>query len=129
MAAKAREMLRESLDAFANHDASIAHQVPQKDDEVDRLYRSVFHELIEFMAKDPKAISRGSNLLLVALYLERIADHATNICERVVYMVEGVPKKLKRSVVDLDGMLAHSDQIMQSGTPPAPGVAPGGQNP
>jgi len=131
MATKAREMLRESLDAFSHHDAQIAHQVPQKDDEVDRLYRSVFRELIEFMAKDPKAIGRASNLLLVALYLERIADHATNICERVVYMVEGVPKKLKRSVVDLDGMLAHTDQILQS-TPPAAGdvsAPPGSQRP
>ncbi|MDQ6824458.1 MAG: hypothetical protein M3007_03220, partial [Candidatus Eremiobacteraeota bacterium] len=115
-----REMLRESLDAFSHHDASIAHQVPQKDDEVDRLYRSVFRELIEFMAKDPKAIGRASNLILVALYLERIADHSTNICERVVYMVEGVPKKLKRSVVDLNGILAHSDQIIQaSGSTPS----------
>lgn len=114
MAAKAREMLRESLDAFSHHDAEIAHAVPQKDDEVDRLYRKVFAELIQFMAKDPKAIGRASNLLLVALYLERIADHATNICERVVYMVEGVPKKLKRSVVEFDQVLAHSDEIMQS---------------
>lgn len=113
MAAKAREMLRESLDAFANHDAREAHLVPQKDDEVDRLYRTVFKELIEFMAKDPRAINRGSNLILVALYLERIADHATNICERVVYMVEGVPKNLKRSVVEINKAVAHSDALMQ----------------
>ena len=100
MAAKARDMLRESLDAFSHRDAQAAHDIPRKDDEVDRLYRKVFAELIQFMARDPKAIGRASNLLLVALYLERIADHATNICERVVYMVEGVPKKLKRSVVE-----------------------------
>ena len=100
MAAKARDMLRESLDAFSHRDAQAAHDIPSKDDEVDRLYRKVFAELIQFMARDPKAIGRASNLLLVALYLERIADHATNICERVVYMVEGVPKKLKRSVVE-----------------------------
>lgn len=129
MAAKAREMLRESLDAFSHHDASIAHQVPQKDDEVDRLYRSVFRELIQFMANDPKAIGRASNLILVALYLERIADHATNICERVVYMVEGVPKKLKRSVVDLDGMLARSDQILHASNPAPADVASSGHNP
>ena len=109
MAAKAREMLRESLDAFANHDAEIAHQVPQKDDEVDRLYRAVFKELIGFMANDPRAINRGSNLILVALYLERIADHATNICERVVYMVEGVPKNLKRSVVEFNEAVSRTD--------------------
>jgi phosphate transport system protein len=114
MAAKAREMLRESLDAFSHRDAGMAHAVPQKDDEVDRLYRKVFNELIQFMAKDPKAIGRASNLILVALYLERIADHSTNICERVVYMVEGVPKKLKRSVIEFDQALAHSDEIMQS---------------
>ncbi|HXW77610.1 MAG TPA: PhoU domain-containing protein, partial [Candidatus Eremiobacteraceae bacterium] len=106
------EMLRESLDAFANHDAAIAHTVPAKDDEVDRLYRAVFQEIVEFMAKDPLAIHRGSNLILVALYLERIADHATNICERVVYMVEGVPRKLKRSVVDFNRAVAHSDDLL-----------------
>jgi phosphate transport system protein len=117
MAAKAREMLRESLDAFSHHDAQAAHDVPSKDDEVDRLYRKVFAELIQFMARDPKAIGRASNLLLVALYLERIADHATNICERVVYMVEGVPKKLKRSVVEFNEVLAHSDEIMQASSP------------
>ncbi|HXM17213.1 MAG TPA: phosphate signaling complex protein PhoU [Candidatus Tumulicola sp.] len=115
MASKAREMLRESLDAFANHDASIAHKVPEKDDEVDRLYRNVFKELIGFMAKDPKAINVGSNLILVALYLERIADHATNVCERVVYMVEGVPKNLKRSVVEINEAIARSDAILQAG--------------
>ena len=107
MAAKATEMLRESLDAFSQRDASIAHKVPEKDDEVDRLYRAVFKELIGFMAADAKAIKRGSNLILVALYLERIADHSTNICERVVYMVEGVPKKLKRSVVEFDSGLSY----------------------
>jgi phosphate transport system protein len=117
MAAKAREMLRESLDAFSHHDAQAAHDVPSQDDEVDRLYRKVFAELIQFMARDPKAIGRASNLLLVALYLERIADHATNICERVVYMVEGVPKKLKRSVVEFNEVLAHSDEIMHASTP------------
>jgi phosphate transport system protein len=117
MAAKAREMLRESLDAFSHHDAQAAHAVPAKDDEVDRLYRKVFAELIQFMANDPKAIGRASNLILVALYLERIADHSTNICERVVYMVEGVPKKLKRSVVEFNEVLAHSDEIMQTSTP------------
>ncbi len=117
MAAKAREMLRESLDAFSHRDAQVAHEVPRKDDEVDRLYRKVFAELIQFMARDPRAIGRASNLLLVALYLERIADHATNICERVVYMVEGVPKKLKRSVVEFNEALAHSDEILQASTP------------
>jgi phosphate uptake regulator len=68
------------------------------------------------MARDPKAIGRASNLLLVALYLERIADHSTNICERVVYMVEGVPKKLKRSVVEFNEALAHSDEILHTTT-------------
>lgn len=110
MAAKAREMLRESLDAFSHRDAQAAHDVPRKDDEVDRLYRKVFAELIQFMARDPKAIGRASNLLLVALYLERIADHATNICERVVYMVEGVPKKLKRSVVEFAGSAVRATE-------------------
>jgi len=108
MASKAREMLRQALDAFSRRDAEIAHSVPAKDDVVDRLYRSIFKQLIEFMAKEPKAINRGSNLILVILYLERIADHSTNICERVVYMVEGAPKKLKRSVVDFNAAVRAS---------------------
>jgi len=112
MAALAREMLRESLDAFANRDAALAHAVPPKDDEVDRLYRKIFRELIEIMIKDPKAISRGSNLILVASYLERIADHSTNICERVVYTVEGVPKNLKRSVVEVNAAIAQADEML-----------------
>ena len=66
------------------------------------------------MAHDPKAIGRASNLLLVALYLERIADHSTNICERVVYMVEGVPKKLKRSVVDFEEHAHHAEETAPS---------------
>ncbi|MBV8460394.1 MAG: phosphate signaling complex protein PhoU, partial [Candidatus Eremiobacteraeota bacterium] len=119
MAAKAREMLRESLDAFSHRDAQAAHDIPRKDDEVDRLYRKVFAELIQFMARDPKAIGRASNLLLVALYLERIADHATNICERVVYMVEGVPKKLKRSVVEFAETSRSSEEA-------SPAAAEGG---
>ena len=112
MAAKASEMLRESLDAFSNRDAVLAHKVPEKDDEVDRLYRRIFKDLIGLMAKDPATINRASNLILVSLYLERIADHSTNICERVVYMVEGVPKKLKRSVVDFNAAIAHTDAVL-----------------
>lgn len=114
MAVLAREMLRQSLDAFANRDAALAHAVPPKDDEVDRLYRKIFRELIELMIKDPSTISRGSNFILVASYLERIADHSTNICERVVYTVEGVPKKLKRSVVEFNAAIAQADDILHA---------------
>ena len=114
MAAKAREMLRLALDAFSQRDVAIAHAVPAMDDDVDRLYRAVFKELIKFMANDPRTINQGSNLILVALYLERIADHSTNICERVVYMVEGAPKKLKRSVVEFTQAIAHSDELIHA---------------
>lgn len=112
MAVLAREMLRQALDAFANRDAALAHAVPNKDDEVDRLYRKVFRELIELMIKEPTLIQRASNLILVASYLERIADHSTNICERVVYTVEGVPKKLKRSVVEFNAAIAQADDVL-----------------
>lgn len=112
MAVLAREMLRQALDAFANRDAALAHAVPEKDDEVDRLYRKVFRDLIELMIKDPSSISRGSNLILVASYLERIADHSTNICERVVYTVEGVPKKLKRSVPEVNAAIAQAEDLL-----------------
>jgi len=112
MAAKAREMVRQALDAFANRDAALAHAVPAKDDEVDRLYRKIFRELIELMIREPASINRASNLILVASYIERIADHSTNICERVVYTVEGVPKNLKRSVVEFNAAIAQADEML-----------------
>ncbi len=82
-------MVREGLDAFVRRDAAQATAVTQADDEVDGLYRQLFRELLTFMIEDPQTVTRALHLLLIARNLERIADHATNIAEDVVYYVEG----------------------------------------
>lgn len=82
-------MVRNALDALVRRDAAKAAQVTEADDEVDELYRQVFGELLGFMTEDPKTTRRAVHLLLVARNLERIADHATNIAEDVIYYVEG----------------------------------------
>ena len=89
MAEKATQMLRRSLDALVNRDTVTARQVCNDDDEVDALYDQVYRELLLYMIQDPKTIERATYLLWVAHDLERIADRATNIAERVVYLVTG----------------------------------------
>ncbi|MGD9765118.1 MAG: phosphate signaling complex protein PhoU [Candidatus Binatia bacterium] len=89
MAALALGMLRQALDAFVREDADLALQVCQQDDAVDQLTDQVLRELLTFMMEDPHTISRALRLIFVSKYLERIADHATNIGEMVVFMVKG----------------------------------------
>jgi phosphate transport system protein len=88
MADIAEQMLRDSLDAFVDSDAAKARAVVTRDDEVDALKEQVFRELLTYMISDPRTIQVGLQLILVARHLERIADHATNIAEDVVYLVE-----------------------------------------
>ncbi len=97
MAEKTVKMLRQSLDAFINHDADTAHQVASEDDEVDNLYTQVFRELLTFMAEDPRTITRATRLIWVAHNLERSADRVTNICERVVFTVTGKMEEIGAS--------------------------------
>jgi phosphate transport system protein len=82
-------MLRQSLDAFVREDADLALAVCRSDDEVDKLNGQIFRELLSYMIEDPQAITRAMRILFVSKYLERIADHATNIAEMVVFMVKG----------------------------------------
>ena len=89
MAEKARSMLRRSLDAFLREDVEESKQICRDDDEVDVLYDQVFRELLTYMIQDPKNIQRATYLVWVAHDLERIADRATNIAERVVFAVTG----------------------------------------
>ncbi|MFN3739984.1 MAG: phosphate signaling complex protein PhoU [Thermodesulfovibrionales bacterium] len=89
MAEIAQGMLIDVLDAFVRREPHIAYDVIKRDDEVDRLTVQVFNELLFFMIQDPKTVSRAVKITYIAKYLERIADHATNIAEMVVYMVEG----------------------------------------
>ncbi len=89
MAEAAQRMLRQSLDAFVAGDAELAMNVCKEDDFVDNLNYQIFNELLLYMIQDPKNISRAVRISYIAKYLERIADHATNIAEMVVYMVKG----------------------------------------
>jgi phosphate transport system protein len=82
-------MVHQSLDAFVRRDAPLAISVCGDDDAVDGLYKQIFRELLTYMIEDPKTVSRALHLLLIARNLERIADHATNIAEDVIYYVEG----------------------------------------
>ncbi|MFN8592156.1 MAG: phosphate signaling complex protein PhoU [Thermomicrobiales bacterium] len=89
MAEIARQMLRDSVTAYIDSDATAAREIAERDDEVDELYEQVYRELLVFMLADPRTINRATHLLWVAHNLERIADRATNICERVVFAVTG----------------------------------------
>ncbi|MBI5575968.1 MAG: phosphate signaling complex protein PhoU [Deltaproteobacteria bacterium] len=89
MAEIAKEMLRDALDAFVNGNDELAYATIRKDDLVDQLKDQVFRELLTYMMADPGTISRALNLILVSRHVERIADHATNICEDVIFMVKG----------------------------------------
>jgi phosphate transport system protein len=89
MAEKAVEMTRAALDAYVRGDAQLAKLVAASDDEVDALYDQIYRELLVFMLNDPLTIQRATWLLWAAHNLERIADRATNICERVVFVVTG----------------------------------------
>jgi phosphate transport system protein len=89
LAAIAQEMVRNAIDAFVNRDAALAKKVAISDAEADKLRNFIADELVnDYLAKDPSTASRAVPLLLIARHLERICDHATNIAEDVIYMVE-----------------------------------------
>jgi phosphate transport system protein len=89
MAEIAQTMVKDSLDAFMRDDTALAAEVIARDDEVDALNYQIYRELLSYMAEDAATIARATRILFVSKYLERIADHATNIAEMVVYMVKG----------------------------------------
>lgn len=94
-------MVREALEAFVALDVGRADRVLARDDEVDRMKEQHFHGLMDAMVRDPDAVERALGLILVSRNLERIADHATNIAEDVIFLVEG------RDVRHGDGQLPN----------------------
>jgi phosphate transport system protein len=88
MAEIAEKMTRDSLDAFVRRDAALARDILARDDEVDQLKDQIFRVLLTYMMADPGTIERALGLILVSRNLERIADHATNIAEDVIFVVE-----------------------------------------
>jgi phosphate transport system protein len=89
MAEWTSQMVKECLDAFVNRDAELARKVCRDDGFVDGLTVQLFRELVSFMLEDSRTVTRATRLTFIGKYYERIADHATNIAELVVYMVEG----------------------------------------
>lgn len=96
MAAIVQEMVHLSIEAYIHQDPQLARAAADKDDEVDALYKNIFNELVDLMAADKQTSHQGTQLILVAQYLERIADHATNLNEWVIYMVTGQFPTLNR---------------------------------
>ena len=89
MANLAQKMIKNSLEAFVHHDPKLAEEVCEDDDEVDRINEQIFRELLTYMMEDARSITRAVDLILVSRNLERIADHATNISEDVIFIEEG----------------------------------------
>ncbi len=97
MAEKTADMIKRSLEAFVKRDAETAKMICNEDDEIDNLYNQVYHKLLALMIEDPKVITRATYLIWTTHNLERIADRATNICERIVFLVTGTMEEINVS--------------------------------
>jgi phosphate transport system protein len=102
MAEIAQSMVKDVLDAFVNRDSKLARSVCERDDLVDGLNDQVFRELLTYMISDPKTITRSVHLMIVCRCLERIGDHATNIAEDVIFMVDALVIKHHADVKEKD---------------------------
>lgn len=89
MAGIVQSMIHDAIEAFVSADAAKARAVIARDDEVDDLYTRVFRDVLEWMLRDTGAVERGIHVQSVAKYLERMADHGTNLAEQVIFMVKG----------------------------------------
>ena len=98
MAEFTQKMIKDSLDAFVDHNSELAKLVCEHDDEVDYLNEQLFRELLTYMMQSPKNITRALDLILVSRNLERIADQATNIAEEVIFIEEG--RNIKHHLID-----------------------------
>ena len=87
---KVRTMIKAAIDSYVNEDDEMAYKICKKDDEIDAFYKSLFSNLIEAIKLDENLIQKGTQLLFVIKYLERIGDHVTNICEWTIFSKTGV---------------------------------------
>lgn len=88
------DMLKDAIDSYVKEDISFANEISLRDDQIDGLFKQIYLELLTYMMEDPKKITQATHFIFVARYLERVADHATNICEAVIYLVTGEYKDL-----------------------------------
>lgn len=100
MAEMGLQMLREAIDAFVNRDPAKARAIVPRDKEVDALNKQLHRELVSFIIENPTTITRCLNLMVISKSLERIADHATNVAEEVVYLHEGQDIRHSKPVAD-----------------------------
>lgn len=89
MAGIVQDMIRESINAYIEGNVTKAYDICKMDDKIDNIYREVFTELLDYMTKDKSNINQATQFLFVCKFLERIADHTTNICEWTIYLVTG----------------------------------------
>lgn len=107
----ARGMVKDSINAFVSKDADLAKNVCVRDDEVDNLNDQIFRELLTYMMQDPTTIERAVALILIGRHLERIADHATNISEDVIYFVKGktIKHHCETKLSDTEGQTSKTE--------------------
>jgi len=102
MAELVRRMIHDAIDSFVDQDVEKARAIIELDDEVDELYHRVFRALLDVMRDDTSVVHRGIKLQSVAKYLERIGDHATNLSEQIIHMIEGTDVRHEGKLHDSD---------------------------
>jgi len=108
LAEEASAVVHEALDALVARDVARATELLRRDDGIDEHYARIFKDVLDLMARDPKSVFRATRVQSIAKYLERIADHAMNVAETVVFLVKGTD-------------IRHWNRKQDSGAPPAPG--------
>lgn len=87
-------ILKDAIDSYIEENISFANEVSLRDNQIDALFKQIYLELLDYMMEDPKKFAQATHFIFIARYLERVADHATNICEAVIYLVTGEYKDL-----------------------------------